>query len=228
MNKEVIIYQATKVPSSLQTRFPRFKKTSIRLGNFLLLIALIGLLFTFGPLLKSEINYHVQKRVQKVAKGGFGKLLKMEMMSLEQTAPDVIFSLVIPKINARSKIIANVDTSNRAEYAQALKKGVAHAKGTVFPGMKGTIYLFAHSTDAPWNIARYNAVFYLLRELEPGDQIVVFWAGKKYLYRVSERKIVEPTETSFFGQREEELLVLQTCWPPGTTQKGLLIFAKPW
>lgn len=217
MNKEFIIYQAPQVG---------FRKISIRLGNILILIAFIGILFTFGPLLKSEINYQVRKKVQRMAKGGFGRLLKMEVITSVQTAPDVIFSLVIPKINARSKIIANVDASDKKEYSQALKKGVAHAKGTVFPGMKGTIYLFAHSTDAPWNITRYNAVFYLLRELEAGDQVVVFFGGKKFIYQVTEKKIVNPTETGFFEQKEEELLVLQTCWPPGTTQKGLLVFAK--
>jgi len=46
--------------------------------------------------------------------------------------------------------------------------------------MKGTIFLFAHSTDAPWNIIRYNAVFYLLRELDAGDGIIVFFLGKRF------------------------------------------------
>jgi len=40
-----------------------------------------------------------------------------------------------------------------------LQKGIAHAQGSVFPGMQGNIYLFAHSTDNWWNVGRYNAVF---------------------------------------------------------------------
>lgn len=235
---EVIIYQAPpkteKDLSKKITPVPQkginksfLKKAFIIVGNFLLLIALVGLFFTYGPLFKSEINYQVKKRTRTIIpKIGFGQLLKMEVGSSAITAPDVNFSLVIPKINARSRIIHNVDASDKKDYSTALKKGVAHAKGTVFPGMKGTIMLFAHSTDAPWNIVRYNAIFYLLRELEQGDQIIIFFQGKRFNYRVIDKKIVSPTETSFFSQKNEELLVLQTCYPPGTTKKALLVYAK--
>lgn len=193
------------------------KSFIVGIFNGLLFCLLLGLVFSFGPGLKSEISYRLKKTVQPTS---------MPMPFPDLQAPDPYFSIVIPKIKAESKIIANIDAGNAKEYQPALMKGVAHAKGTVFPGMTGTIYLFAHSTDAPWNISRYNAVFYLLRELETGDMIVIFFNSKRYNYLVSEVKIVERTENDFFNQKEEELLVLQTCYPPGTTQKALLIFAK--
>jgi len=211
--KEVVIYQAHLRP----------KKILRNIGTFLILVSFLGLIFTFGPLLKSEIIYHFKKEVKKIH---FGELLKKPPSSLPITAPDPYFSLLIPKIDARAKILPNIDASDQNKYLYALKKGVAHARGTVFPGMKGTIFLFAHSTDSPWNIARYNAVFYLLRELESGDEIIIFFLGKRFNYKVVEKKIVEPHYTEFFSQKNEELLVLQTCWPPGTTKKALLIFAK--
>lgn len=175
---------------------------------------IIGII-NFWPLVKLEFNYRFsQKPVADVS-------------SLpEINIPDPYFSLVIPKIKAEAKIMANIDAGNPEEYQAALRKGVAHAKGTVFPGMKGTIFLFAHSTNGPWNVSRYNAVFYLLDKLAAEDKIVIFFNSKIYIYRVTERKIVSPTETGFFSQKEEELLVLQTCYPPGTIQKALLIFAK--
>ena len=185
--------------------------------NGLLFCLFLGLVFSFGPSLKSEIGYRLKKTVQPSPS---------PMPFPDLPAPDPYFSIVIPKIEAKAKILPNIDAAKPAEYQPALMKGVAHAKGTVFPGMTGTIYLFAHSTDAPWNISRYNAVFYLLRELEIGDIIVIFFNSSRYNYIVSEKKIVARTENDFFSQKKEELLVLQTCYPPGTSQKALLIFAK--
>jgi len=136
------------------------------------------------------------------------------------------FSLSIPKIGAATNIVANVDTNNEDEYFNALKEGVAHAKGTFFPGQGKTIYLFAHSTDSPLNIVAYNAVFYQLAKLDSGDKITVYFANKKYVYQMSDKKVVGANEVAWlvrdFGG---EKLILQTCTPPGTTWKRLLVFA---
>jgi sortase A len=111
-----------------------------------------------------------------------------------------------------------------------LQRGVAHALGTVFPGMSGNIYLFAHSTDNFWNVGRYNAIFYLLKNLVPGDEIVIFYQDKRYDYRVVETRVVEASDVSYITKSQEgqqETLILQTCWPPGTTWKRFLVIATP-
>lgn len=220
--REVVIYQSPQLTAKIKRLFAR--RWLSRLGNCLLILALIGFVFTYGPLLRAELGYRLRKNIGR--RGYFGDLLKIDLSKPVIEAPDPNFSLVIPKINARAKIFANVDASKPTEYLPVLKRGVAHARGTVFPGMKGTIFLFAHSTDAPWNISRYNAVFYLLRELEVGDEIIVFFNGKRFNYQVTEKKIVARSQTDFWEEKEKEQLVLQTCHPPGTTQKALLVFAK--
>ena len=118
---------------------------------------------------------------------------------------------------------------NQNEFLPVLQNGVAHAKGTVFPGMKGNIYLFAHSTDNFWDVGRYNAVFYLLKDLKPGDDIVIFFENQRYNYVVTELKTVDPQDISYITKANtgKEQLILQTCWPPGTTWKRLLVFAEP-
>lgn len=136
------------------------------------------------------------------------------------------FSLIVPAIGATSKVIVNVDPFIDAEYAQALKSGVAHAKGTGLPGEGSRIYLFAHSTNSLLNVDEYNAVFYQLRKLAVEDEIIVF-TDKKYVYQVTETKIVNATDTSWIEKGSEEELVLQTCDPPGTTWRRLLVIAKP-
>lgn len=142
--------------------------------------------------------------------------------------PDPNFSLVIPKIGASAKVFPNVDPSSEEEFLPLLNKGIAHAKGTVFPGVPGNTYLFAHSTDNWWNVGRYNAVFYLLKDLAPGDEIVVFFEGRRYNYIVIEKKTVAPTDVTALVSSHDgpEQLVLQTCWPPGTTWERLLVMAR--
>lgn len=137
------------------------------------------------------------------------------------------FAVVIPKIKAYSNIIPDVSVSNKSEYMDALKQGVAHAKGTSHPGEGSTIYLFSHSTDSTINIRRYNAVFYDLKKLELGDEIIIYHSHQKYIYKVSQKEVVSPKDTSWLAPRETETLILQTCDPPGTTWKRLLILAKP-
>ncbi|KKR56069.1 MAG: hypothetical protein UT95_C0055G0005 [Candidatus Curtissbacteria bacterium GW2011_GWB1_40_28] len=69
---------------------------------------------------------------------------------------------------------------------------------------------------------------YLLKDMEPGDPVVIFFAGKRYNYVVSEKKITEAADVDYFKLRtDEQILVLQTCYPPGTTWKRLLVIAKP-
>ena len=146
------------------------------------------------------------------------------------TPVDTNFSIIIPKIGASAKIYPNVDPANSDEFLPILQKGVAHAKGTVFPGMKGNIYLFAHSTDNFWDVGRYNAVFYLLKELTNGDEIAIFFKGKRHNYIVTDSKIVDPSNVSYIinsQHQKTEQLIMQTCWPPGTTFQRLLVFAKP-
>lgn len=138
------------------------------------------------------------------------------------------FGIIIPKIGANAPILPNVDAGVPGVYLPALQKGVAHAAGTVFPGVSGNIFLFAHSTDAFWNISRYNAIFFLLKELEKGDEIDLFFQGKRHIYRVVNTMVVDPSQTQYLTDRTPyEQLTLQTCWPPGTTLQRLLVIARP-
>jgi LPXTG-site transpeptidase (sortase) family protein len=141
---------------------------------------------------------------------------------------DAKFSLYVPKINAKSAVIDNVDLGKEKEYLDALKKGVAHGKGTHFPGQGGNIFLFSHSVSAPEYIKTYNAVFYDLKDLTEGDEIIIYFSGAKYVYKVSQKVITAPRDVSFLTKDYGgETLILQTCDPPGTTLRRLLVIAKP-
>jgi len=112
-------------------------------------------------------------------------------------------------------------------YQKALTKGVAHAKGTSLPGQGGNIFIFSHSSSDFLNARRYNSIFYLLSKLVLGDEVKIYFENTEYKYSVLSRKAVEPTDLSYLASRsDQEVLTLMTCWPPGTSQKRLIIQAK--
>lgn len=139
---------------------------------------------------------------------------------------DTQFGIVIPKIGVNARILASINPTKPEEYTEAMKQGIAHASTSFFPDENGTVYLFSHSTNSDWFVRDLNAIFYLLKNLEPEDKIVLFYKEKQYTYKITDKKIVSPSAVSYLvPQKGMQKLILQTCWPPGSTAERLLIFA---
>lgn len=139
---------------------------------------------------------------------------------------DTNFGIVIPKLGINSKVVPYVDPSDPKIYNAALKQGVAHAATSYFPDQDGSVYLFSHSTNYEWYVKDLNALFYLLKNLENKDTVVLIYRNVRYTYQVSDKKIVPPDEIEYlFGRGGKKELILQTCWPPGTVINRMLIFA---
>lgn len=208
------------------------------LGYFIFLSGLITFIFILGPLVKAEAGYRIDKTlgvkrtVPKIATSAEGEGGPVSFAAVSSTENTIIpvsteYGIVIEKINANAKVVAGVDPGNEREYVQALTQGVAEAQGSTPPGQPGNLYLFSHSTDAPWNIIRYNAIFYLLRELEAGDKVIIFYANKRYDYIVFDKIIAKPDDISYLTNRyDSPILTLQTCDPPGTLLNRLVVRAK--
>src|SRR3990172_7090298 len=188
----------------------------------LIFIGIAILALIFWPVAKEEVKYTFHQVLSTIVKA------PNNIPQKSLTPPNTDFSIVIPKIGAAAPIFANIDPSNPKNYLSALKKGVAHAAGTDLPGETGNVYLFSHSTHAFWNVGTYNAVFYLIGKLNPGDEIVIYYNGKAIKYQVYDKKVVGPDSSQYFGTilPGEKTLTLQTCYPPGTTLKTLLVLAK--
>lgn len=225
------------------------------LGNFFILFSIYGMVATFGPVLYMEVlfrwnhvrnvRYVADARIPAITQAPFQPVIPTstpipsgkQTLFGQLTGGDKVevlsplsaqFGIVIPKIGANAPIFPNVDAGDPDAYLPVLLKGVAHAGGTVFPGVNGNIFLFAHSTDNFWNVGRYNAVFYLLKELENGDEIDIYYLGVRHVYRVVNELIVNPTDIHYLTDPlPYEQLTLQTCWPPGTTLKRMLVIARP-
>ncbi|MBI3559408.1 sortase [Candidatus Gottesmanbacteria bacterium] len=200
-------------------------------GNFLVLSALAGVVLTFAPAIQAELTYRNNQatNVRFVVSGDSPpvNLLKQPQTVLEISPLDPNFGMIIPKIGANARIIDNVDANNYEVYIKALQNGVAHAAGSVYPGEVGNAYFFAHSVGNFWEVSRWNGVFYLLKELAPGDEIDLFYKNKRFTYVVYDKKTVEANDIQYLAiQANFPMLTLQTCWPPGTTLKRLLVFAR--
>lgn len=215
------------------------------LASGLIVAGIAGLVFTFEPIVSSEFSYRLSlargevtqeiKEAQIAVSAVEDGKEKTRQFAQELGLPNSYFSVYIPKIGAKAPVVENVDPVNEKAYLLALKQGVAHAAGSVFPGMEGATFLFAHSSEAGLRGAQFNTVFYLLRELKvpegnvPGDEIYVFFLDKLYKYRVSAKHTVDANDTSWLTEARTgpQRLILQTCWPPGTAWKRLIVVAEP-
>lgn len=215
-------------------------------GAGLVTLGISGAVLTARPVVSAEIEYQMRRASGVISKQTqnleYEEAVRKSSEAAEQRAyaskfaqeigiTNTDFAIYIPKINAKAPIVANTDPAVPDTYMEALKKGVAHAYGSSLPGRPGAMYVFAHSTNGPWNVSQYNAIFYLLRELEPEnkDEIYVFFQGKVHKYRVTEKHITEADDVSWLtdAQTGPERLILQTCWPPGTIWKRLIVVATP-
>lgn len=207
-----------------------------RLANLLIFVGLALLGLIFYPVIHQEISYQSNKisskEVEIIDNPEEGSKLATKQQSNLIFQPSKIvpksyeFGLVIPKIGVNSQVFPNIDSSNEEEYLPILKKGVAHAMGSALPYENGMMFIFAHSTDAFYNISRYNAVFFLLNKLTNGDDVIIFYKDKKYSYKVIDKKVVGANEVGdVASQLTGRVVVLQTCWPPGTTFKRLIVIA---
>lgn len=217
----------------------RHKSWTRKLGLGIIVLALGGLTGPLTPTLRLETNYalkHAQLTIQQI-----NKLTKDK--PLPKAAPVIFnplvtangtpivpinseFSLIVPKVGINAAVIPAVNPTKPGEYMEALEKGVAHSSLSYFPDEDGTVYLFSHSTNYDWFVNDLNAVFYLLKNLETGDPIVVIYNSRRYTYRLTDKQVVPSTSVSYLvPQVGRKRLILQTCWPPGSTEERLLIFA---
>lgn len=197
----------------------------MRIGTGALLLGATLLLAVFFPAIREEARYRFV--TERRDTGSVRVSLSPEEAGMEGVVVpvDPEFSVVIPKIGANVPVVADVDPLDEAAYRRALREGVAHAKGTEYPGEPGNVFLFAHSSEDFFSAGRYNAVFYLLSKLEKGDRFTLAYRGKPYEYRVFDVRTLSSDASEYLNaDSEENTVTLMTCWPPGTDMKRLLVF----
>jgi len=216
------------------------KKTILRsISNILLTTGLVILILDFTPIVLQELSYKLRvfRNVNYSVKAGdlpqgkrasdlFGALVDGSK-TLDIVPTNTDFSVIIEKIGVNAPIVKNVSVTEKDEYFEALKLGVAHANSASTPDKGGNTYLFAHSSNNFWSIGKYATIFNLLRKVENGDKVNVFYDGVRYEYEVIGNEVVSGFNTNPLTREVlEPILTLQTCDPPGTTLNRLVVTAK--
>ncbi len=122
---------------------------------------------------------------------------------------DKTLSLDIPKIGLQG--IPVYDTLSE----EKLRDGTVHIPATGYPWQDGAnVFIAGHRIGFEGTPSYY--VFYRLNELVEGDEIrLQDAAGREYLYRVTERKVVGPDNVEVMNAEEgRSLITLQTCTLP--------------
>jgi sortase A len=143
--------------------------------------------------------------------------------------------LIIPKINVDAPVVYdNTMGSNQQQthdlQMEAMEKGVAWfgiPGADSNPGQYGNTVLSGHSSNGFFDDGNYKFLFALLDKVSIGDVIYTNYKGTRYTYSVTERKVVEPSNTgALLGYDDKPVLTLITCTPLGTAEKRLLVIAE--
>lgn len=135
--------------------------------------------------------------------------------------------IIIPKINVEVPVVYGETSIAEEDIQRALEDGVVHYPTTPEPGEEGNVAIVGHSSNNILNSGRYKFAFVLLNRLENDDTIIINKDGERYVYRVYESEIVEPTDVSVLGPTDRPAtLTLITCDPPGTSINRLVIRAE--
>lgn len=130
--------------------------------------------------------------------------------------------LLIPKIGVNAPIIF-AESKVESEIQKALERGIVHYQGTAQPGEVGNSFLTGHSSNYWWATGSYNYVFVVLDKMTVGDQAIVYHNGNKFVYTVTAKKVVDPTDVSVMTPTATPTMTLMTCAPPGTSWQRLIV-----
>jgi LPXTG-site transpeptidase (sortase) family protein len=214
-----------------QIQLPKKRNYFQIAGIALVAVSVIFLLYNFFPAIWVELKYEFSPQKNHTVET---RAEEENPDAESQTGDSGIivpvneqFGIIIPKIFVNSKVFPDIDPENSAVYQRVLTKGVAHVLGTAHPGQPGNVFIFAHSGKDFYQVERYNAVFYLLTKLQKGDEIFIFYQGKKITYSVSDEKVINAAEVGYLNDIPgKNTLTLMTCWPAGTTWKRFIVVAE--
>lgn len=108
-----------------------------------------------------------------------------------------------------------------------LALGVGHYVGTAGPGQVGNFALAGHRTT-------YGRPFHDVDQLVDGDRVVVETAGDVYVYEVTSREIVRPTDIGVIGPvpgdpggtPTEAMITLTSCHPKYSATQRFVVHGR--
>jgi sortase A len=138
--------------------------------------------------------------------------------------------LIIPKINVEVPVDYSISGLSEAQIQSSLRDGATHYNlpgADAVPGQNGNSVILGHSSNDIFNQGKYKFVFVLLDRVVPGDTFYLNYNSKRYIYKVTDVKVIDPTNVSALQiGTSKPYATLVTCTPPGTALKRLLIIGE--
>ena len=173
---------------------------------------------------KNKVFHSLDKLVQKKSEENLD--FKVDIVPFENR-------IIIPRIWKNIPLIdvktRKVKTLKRLEeiFNDDLAKWVVRYPWSAKPWQIWNVFIFWHSSNFPWIKWKYNNVFALLNNLRKGDNIIVYYNQKKYVYKVKTKSVINPGEVWILKRNKwKQELTLMTCWPIWTSLKRKLIIAE--
>lgn len=69
--------------------------------------------------------------------------------------------------------------------------------------------------------------FYQIDKLDVGDEIIINYSGKRYGYKITEKKDVEPTAVEIEDRTEQPRLTLYSCTLEGAASGRVVLYGEP-
>ncbi|MBC7226597.1 MAG: class D sortase [Thermoflexales bacterium] len=118
----------------------------------------------------------------------------------------------IPSIGVDAPVVEGDDW-------ESLKRGAGHHIGSANPGERGNCIISAHNDI-------YGEIFRDLPKVQPGDIVEVETDSQVYRYRVTQIRIVEPTDVSVMYPTSSPVLTLISCYPYGVDTHRIVVIAE--
>lgn len=159
---------------------------------------------------------HTLAAAPKVARESAASRMRRQALTLLRAKrPDgsALGSVDIPRIGLKTVFVESTDHG-------ALKKGPGHYRGTVLPGLYGTVGLAGHRTT-------YGAPFRRVDELSAGSRIILRMPYGRFTYKVTGTRITTPSDASALVSRAgTRRLVLTACHPLYSAAKRIVVSAR--
>jgi LPXTG-site transpeptidase (sortase) family protein len=111
---------------------------------------------------------------------------------------------------------------NEGAQNASLSKGLWRIPTTSTPDKGGNTVIVGHR----FTYTNPEGVFYNLNQVKVGDEIGVFWQGKRYIYTVNKTEVVPPTDTSVQAPTNKAEVTLYTCTPLWLPKNRLVVIAS--
>jgi len=109
---------------------------------------------------------------------------------------DLVGRIEIPRLSLRAIVAEGVSS-------RTLRLAVGHLPGSALPGDDGNVVLAAHR----------DTFFRPLRDVRPGDSVVITTPEGRFEYTVESAQVVDPTRTDLLETGDAPALTLVTCYP---------------